>query len=163
MPWHATADQTLLVEGVLDRAWILAAISSFEAEARDDARGLGSSLRDALAVGIIPASALIGLGRACHREGPARDAARDVSRALFGLVLPTPLDGGDLDFFWRVARALTRQEAAPTAPSRAVTFRTFHHPQDAADFATRVSPRLVTLTEGISAGESRYTVWYWEG
>jgi len=163
MGWHANPDLTLAREtGVpTDRIAIAAALDLLE-RCGEEPLHLGQHLRDALETGLVPVSALLALGRLCHQDGAGRDEARAASDAIFGLVLPTPVEGRDTEFFWRVARSLSRADAEYPNPTRTMAFRTFLNARDAAAFATRVDERLFNITEGSASLVSNYTVWYWE-
>lgn len=156
MAWHATDEQTLMLhapnDAAIQRAGValdaLALVGDAEAE-------LVRQLRLGLRAHSLQVTSLAALGRHCHQAGASREPAREVSLALFGLVLPTPGLAQESDFFWRVARALNAIAYDASRPGP-VGFRVFESRAAASVFATEVGAGLVTITESGSA----ITVWF---
>lgn len=162
MSWHATDEHTLMLRAPNDesiqRAGLALDVLALEGAVESELVG---QLRPCLGSQTLQAASLAALGRLCHSTGAAREPARGVSLALFGLVLPTPGLAQESDFFWRVARALNAVTYDATRPGP-VDFRVFNDRADAATFATEVGAGLVSITESSASpsGAPVITVWF---
>jgi len=160
--WRATAEQTLLLDNP-DSSGTAAARKALEhlADADPAHAELAAHLRAGLDAGVLQLASLVGLAARCHDEPPEREPARQASQALFQHVLPTPIPGREVDFFWRVARSIERVAPAPQPSGRTVAYRTFTSRDQAVAFASANAAELLTITEVAGPSGVETTVWSW--
>lgn len=157
MQWTATPDQTLnLTTPPEDPAAVRARLEALRDADEATAASTGAHLLLGFDAGTIQAASLVSLGRLCHGDGAAREPARAASDALFGHVLPTPPDGREPEFFWRVAHTLDAVDTQ-AEPPRLVRYRTFPSHSAAAVFASEQADLI-----SISEGPEGTTVWFRE-